>query len=263
MDTGTYGNLNIPPYAAKSSMPFGLELNINCWPREFWKFEPIQLDIELRLIGGGKPSFDIPDELDPGYGRFRLMIEDSLRERHLYRSPQHYCGVNKMRKITQIEPYRRDIPVFGQSGGYTFRRAGLHTLWIEFDTGHGVLRSNKLDVFIKPENSVDVSRENLRNYLSKPNAARTLFFREDLPDHRGIKTLADCINAVPDTSTAAEIHYTIGRTSLALSARNTAGRKKHNQKALHHLRIALDYEHLGTHRKNKAQAIIDKLSRTS
>ena len=83
MDTGIYGNLNTPQRLSQSSAPFGLELVVDCRPREFWQFEPIQLDLELRLVGGQALSINVPDEFDPGHQRFRLLIEDPNGERRL------------------------------------------------------------------------------------------------------------------------------------------------------------------------------------
>lgn len=261
MDTGTYGNLDSPGIRSLPSVPFGLELVIDCQPREFWQFEPVQLDIELRRVGESRQYFNVPDEIDPGYRRFRIMIENPSGERHLYHSTKHFCGHNSVLKIGGNTSFRRDIPIFGQAGGYTFRCAGVHRLWIEFEMKDGVVRSNTLEVFVKPEYGADSVRERDRHHLSNPRIAKVLFYREDLPDGKGVHLLGKYIDSFPDASSAAEIHYVLGRAMLAHAIRG----EKRNIRILHrkagdHLKRALDHEQLGSYRKYKAESIIDNMS---
>jgi hypothetical protein len=263
MDTGIYGNLDLPLPSLKASAPFGLELVIGCQPREFWQFEPVQLEIELRQVGGQTPGWMVADELDPGYRRFRLMIEDPIGERRLYRSTRHFCGVGHMRKVETNMPFRRDLPVFGQAGGYTFRRPGIHRLWVEFETEVGILCSNILDVFVKPEYGPDSVRKHARHHLSHPRVATVLFHREDLSDGKGLRALAGYIDRFPRSPSAAEIYYTLGRASLARAARVRKNVTVLHQKAADHLKRALDHEQLGLHRCQRAQAILDSLPRTT
>lgn len=263
MDTGIYGNLDLPLRPLSASAPFGLELVIDCQPREFWQFEPVQLEIELRQIGGPTPSRMVPDELDPGYRRFRLMIEDPIGERRLYRSTRHFCGAGHVRKVETNMPFRRDLPVFGQAGGYTFRRAGIHRLWVEFETEDGILCSNILDVFVKHEYGADPLREHARHHLSNQRVATVLFHREDLSDGKGLRALVAYIDRFPKSPSAAEIYYTLGRASLARAARVRKNVTVLHQKAADHLKRALDHEQLGLHRYQRAQAILENLPRTT
>jgi hypothetical protein len=263
MDTGIYGNLDMPVRPLSASGPFGLELVIDCQPREFWQFEPVQLEIELRQIGGPTPGWMVADELDPGYRRFRLMIEDPIGERRLYRSTRHFCGAGHMRKVETNMPFRRDLPVFGQAGGYTFRRPGIHRLWVEFETEVGILCSNILDVFVKPEYGPDSLRKHARHHLSHPRVATVLFHREDLSDGKGLRALAGYIDRFPKSPSAAEIYYTLGRASLARAARVRKNVTVLHRKAADHLKRALDHEQLGLHRCQRAQGILDSLPRTT
>lgn len=258
MDTGTDSNLNTPDFRFLPSAPFGLELVISCGPREFWQFEPIQLDIELRRVGESLQSLDVPDEIDPGYRRFRIMIEDPLGECRLYRSTKHFCGKERNLKIEKNASFRRDIPIFGQAGGYTFRRAGLHRLWVEFEMNGGVVRSNTLEVFVKPEYGTDSVRERDRHHLSNPRIAKVLFYREDLADSKGVNMLGEYIDRFPNAPSAGEIHYVLGRASLAHAIRGGNIKNLH-RKAAAHLKRALDHEQLGAYRRDKAQSIIDNL----
>lgn len=253
MEMGTYSNLNAPLNPSAPCAPFGLEIYIDCNPREFWQFEPIQLEIELRLVGGPTQSHEVPDELDPGYPRFRLMIEDSVGERKLYRSTKHFCSSGNVRKIEIGAPFRRDLPVFGQSGGYTFRRAGVHRLWVEFETKEGVIRSNTLDVNVKQEFPDDKDSRLHRSFLTNPFVANVLFYRDDLPHSNGIRSLIKYIDRFPEASSAAEIHYTLGLASISRALRMKKGGVKVKQEAAEHLKRAIDFELLGKHRREKSE----------
>jgi len=71
-----------------------------------------------------------------------FLIETPDGERYRYRSPKLYCGQGPSKWLPWlgIPP---DISIFGQSGGYTFRRPGRHLIWVEYGLGKGNrLKSN-------------------------------------------------------------------------------------------------------------------------
>lgn len=259
-DRGPSGNMDSPRQKTTSSSSFGLELSIDCTPREFWRFEPVQLEIGLRKIGGEALYQKVPDELDPGYKSFRIMIEEPNGERRLYRSTKHFCGAPGFLKITTGKPFRRDLAIFGQSGGYTFKSSGVHRLWAEFDTKKGVLRSNKLEIFIKPEHNVDDERDLYNKYLSNPRASKVLFHREDLSDGKGIRILKECMDSFPKAWSTGEIHYTLGKAIIVQAESNAKSASKQYLKASEHIKRALDFKFLGEYRRQKSIEILDELS---
>jgi hypothetical protein len=76
-----------PDWLNRASPKFGLSLTIDVQPREFWRFEPVQLDLCLQTVAAPH-QFVLPDEIDPGHKRFRIFIEDSNTERRMYQPPQ-------------------------------------------------------------------------------------------------------------------------------------------------------------------------------
>ena len=251
-------NMNRPDAQQTIDALLELDLSIHCQPREFWRFEPIQLEIMLGKSINKMPYFEVPDELDPGYKRFRIMIENPLGERRLYKPTEYFCGIGNMIKITADSPFHRDIPIFGQSGGYTFNYEGVHGIWAEFDTGHGVLRSNKLDILIKPERGSDQNRDLARQHLTKQRIASLLYYREDSTDGEGLNYLNNNIESLSEISSAAEIYYTLGRVML-----NHYGKIKNSKteinKAADYLKMAIDHAHLGFHRRLKSQELLNSL----
>jgi hypothetical protein len=175
------------------------------------------------------------------------MIEDPVGERRLYCPTKHFCGVGHVRKVEANAPFQRDLPIFGQAGGYTFRRVGVHRLWVEFETNDGALRSNTLDVFVKPEYGPDPLREHAREHLSNPRVATVLFHREDLSDGKGLRALAKYIDSFPHAPSAADIHYALGRAWLARAERVRKNVAVLHQQAAERLKRALDHEHPAGH----------------
>ena len=51
----------------------------------------------------------------------------------LYRSPVRFCSQESSLEISTDRPFVRDLPLFGQAGGYTFKTAGIHRVWADHD----------------------------------------------------------------------------------------------------------------------------------
>jgi hypothetical protein len=71
---------------------FGLDLTLAISRHEFAWSEPVELDVCLGRLRGVEQSFTVPDEIDPGYERFKLWILEPSGERRLYRAPLQYCS---------------------------------------------------------------------------------------------------------------------------------------------------------------------------
>jgi hypothetical protein len=110
-----------------------LQIQAEIEPAEFWPWEPVELDVTL--IPG--PAFEklklsIPDEIDPGYQSFEIWIEEPFGERRRYRPLRHYCALPAKIICKAGKPWRRDISIFCEAGGYTFRQTGTHRVWVRF-----------------------------------------------------------------------------------------------------------------------------------
>ncbi|MDF5995853.1 hypothetical protein P4200_19590 [Pseudomonas aeruginosa] len=136
--------------AGRAAASGQLALDVSTSSDEFWPMEPIMLNIRLSVTGTSKAV--VPAEVDPGYKRFRVMIRDPDGSVRLYRSPLRFCSQGASIEISAESPFVRDLPLFGQAGGYTFKAAGLHQVWAELDvTGRKLLRSNVCEINVLPE----------------------------------------------------------------------------------------------------------------
>jgi hypothetical protein len=202
------------PITKAAPLSKSLRLDISVARTSFWRFEPIQIEVGLSLANSRTPPILVPAVLDPSQSRFRFMIENDRGERALYRSPYRVCSGNDMLTISTKQAYRRDFPIFGQSGGLTFKRAGRHVIWAELDLGDKRLRSNELTIEIRSEVGLAARDLEMRSILSAPDVSRLLFHREDVKGRRAIQKLARYIELVPNVPAAGEINYSIARAML-------------------------------------------------
>jgi hypothetical protein len=200
------------PFKHAGSARFGLDLRVSLARQVFNYFDPIELDIELRLAPGIAGARSVPNTIDPGYDAFRLWIEEPDGSRRRYRSPRKYCWNGEEIEVTVDRPFLRDISIFAQASGYTFRRAGVHRLWAEFLLSNGErLVSPAVDFEIVSSERTSSKREK----LFTARDSRVLLYHRAL--RRGVSTgkmLVDYADQVPADPAAAGILYSLGRAYL-------------------------------------------------
>ncbi len=212
--------------------PFGLILRIDLARRSFYWFEPVELDVELTVAPGVNGSFVIPDRLDPGYASFRIWIEDPLGERRYLRSPRRYCATVSSLTISHKRPFRRDISFFGQAGGYTFRRSGVHRVWVEFTPSPDIsLRSNSLEVEIRAVRSNNDWEMDYRA-LATSHDGKTLFYHRQLQgDTKAAAPFEDFLLERRGFHAAASIRYALARNYLAQQIDSSKGTEDSDRRA--------------------------------
>jgi hypothetical protein len=258
-DTGPFAHHSVPSSRRRAPPAFGLELSLEMAQREFWDFEPVELDVELRVAGGVSRSFRVPDAIDPGYEIFTLWIEEPSGERRRYRSPRRYCSSTKTRRISPAKPFRRDISIFGEAGGYTFRRTGIHRIWAEFQPRpEETLRSNTLEVLVRPASVVREYRLAKRVLASSPRA-KILYHR--LLRHsrsRDLSILTSYAAANPCLNSRGSLQYAVARALHELGPASI-GVEPQTVRSL--LERALDGP-LGMHQRATAEALLGKQPRS-
>ena len=247
-----------------------LVLEIGMAAREFWRFEPVELDIRLRVAGGADDAGGVDDArgagpapgpirvpriLDPGYEDFRIWIHEPSGRERLYRSTVRYCWrTPSFIEVAPGRPFERDVTIFGEAGGYTFREPGVYRLRAELDLpadllglglrdrgrgrsrcGHRPPRlrllSNPLEINVLPPRPRSVEYRKLREVLERPDAARLLFYRDapaltqpgTRPTARrtleSLRALEDLATRCRDSRLARSIHKTLGRRFRGKSGR--------------------------------------------
>lgn len=261
IETDHEGHLNAPRSRSRL-LPLGLELQIDVAPREFHFFDPLELDVTLRVASGAHRMFQVPDCLDPGYSQFRIWIEEPDGSRRTLRSPHHYCPSGQQLHISPTTPFRRDIALFGEAGGHTFHRSGVHRVWVEFDvTGRKKIRSNVIELNVLSRRLRTARARVTRSLLIQGAVARLLYHKVDISNGRLLKKLATACEENPRWPCSSPLWYAIGRAHLRQINRQTADRPQSQlvQRCTKALQNAARSEELGVHRLAKTHAILEHL----
>jgi hypothetical protein len=185
----------------------------------FWNFEPVLLNVSLEPAGTTR-MVKVPAEIDPGYKSFRIVIREPNGRIRLYRAPFRFCPRRDKLTITRNAPFCRDIPIFGEAGGYTFQKAGRHQLWVEFDlTSRRTVRSDACTFeLLGPDRSAAFDAQ--RAVLNARQSAKTLFYREG--SATGVKSLVNSLEALEGIrpQTIAMTKYICGRAACKAGKRS-------------------------------------------
>lgn len=239
-----------------------LELKIDVDQREFWPFEPIELEVALKLRPDGPDSLSVPDEIDPGYDRFQIWIEEPTGGRRRYRSPRRYCGNAATIRIERNRAFKRDISIFLGGGGYTFRVPGLNRISARLTLPDGtIVESNDVPVEVRP------ARPDLRDYRTLHDVcthrpvARLLYYRTARLSPRDVERLETFIRGRRRTSAAAAgTLYALGRHFERGAWRRTGTSARRARKmAIARLERAADHPELSSHRRRLSARLAEDL----
>lgn len=223
----------------------------------FWYFEPVEL--ELTVTAKGRIAI-VPDTLDPGYPTFEIWIEDPIGERRRYRPLCFYCRPSETFTVEPTKPFRRDISIFGESGGFTFRVPGIHKIWVRWNSGSGgVIESNPVEVELRraaPDS--DVYRA-LSAFLTDPKIARLAFHRDGNFRAKQIKRVMDRCAALAREGAVGGVSYSLGRMLAQRVFSGGRGQLDSPEEAIRLLEPLSQHEFLGDHRRAKVEAVIDEL----
>lgn len=260
-DSSLGGSHNQPTHWRPPGLSGVARLRIAMQRPTFWYWEPLELDLALS-VATGHSTIAIPDELDPGYRRFRIWIESADGDRRMYRSPRHYCSTGEKRRIIAGDPFRRDISIFGESGGYTFRRPGTFKIWAEFDLGRAQwLRSNVIEVEVRSPAHARGREREIGNVLSRNESRALLYHRLDPSEGRGVSLLAQLCQAHPRAAVVPAVQYAMARALLFESRRHgdRDSQAALERRAIRHLERATGAATLGEHQRRRGRELIESL----
>jgi hypothetical protein len=260
--TGDLGNEDHPS-GASTFKSTTLTLAVDITPKEFWAWEPVELDINLSVqTGKSAQPVRIPDRLDPGYSTFEVWIEEPSGERRRYRSTKHYCAGNSDLQIGTRDKFQRDISIFVESGRYTFRKAGIHRVWATFRiSDRRKLQSKPIEVMVRSRhlNETRAQRrlDETRRLLT--TSVRTLFYRSGFVRPREVAALEELIIRIPREHSGAAAQYALGRLFYDQMKRYPKMKKEWTHKAKPYLQAALNHAALSQNRRRRATAIVDEM----
>lgn len=230
-----------------------ISLRIHLAREQILAFEPIEMDIRIRA----SKRVVLPDEIDPGYPRFRIWIQKPSGEKSLYRSPRHYCPSGRTFNLNPGESFERDISIFGQSGGYTFTSPGEYKISADFQiTSRALLCSNELKIEVLP-----VRKEwKYRLFLAEPEIARLLYYRRLGTRPRDLQRLMKYRSQYRRDPNAAAIDYAVGRIHTTLTKVSSSQAIRVNKRlAIKHLKRAADYQNLGRNARRIACDCLEEM----
>jgi hypothetical protein len=263
-DFGERGTVGVDDRDNEDRVPEkNLKLTLSMDPEEFWAFEPVELDVSLRLSPSSDRKFiTVPDRIDPGYEEFELWIEEPDGARRRYRPCNHYCEKPKNRNISRKQPFLRDISIFGQSGGYTFNRAGPHKIWAVFRLPQKrFIRSNILKVTVKPDDREGSQYHRLYQELTHPGIPGLLFYRPGVFKKDLMKLLIEISGHYRNSFTGPLVDYALGRMFFSALNMLSSGNQKDKLKddSRRYLESSLNSGHPKTNRYKKAETLIQEL----
>ncbi|GFO57422.1 hypothetical protein GMSM_44290 [Geomonas sp. Red276] len=234
-----------------------IELHIQLSHSQFWHFEPVELEVELMVQQQHGGSVLIPKEIDPGYDRFEIWITRPDGELHRYRPSRRHCYNPEELEISSTMPYRRDIPIFLQSGGYTFPMPGRYVIEARLRfSGDYSLVSNKIECeVLKPRDDSAVFTA-LRDACSSIEAMKLLRYRSHLPHRADFARLADLAEKFPAHPTAATIEYSLGKVLLKAAATHREHAQGLREEGRQRLQSVMEHPIVGIHRRSVVASLI-------
>ncbi len=234
-----------------------LELRIGLSHDEFWHFEPVELEVELTVPNQESGAIVVPEEMDPGYSRFEIWITRPDGEQHRYRPSRRHCSNPATVEISHTKPYRRDIPIFLQSGSYTFPMTGRYAIQVRLRlSADQQLVSNIVECeALKPQPDSEVYVAS-RDALSSAEAVRLLRYRSRLPHRSDFARLVRFTERHPSQASAATVGYSLGKVLLKAAEANPDDVQDLREQGLNHLTRAAEHHSLGTHRRSVISRLI-------
>jgi hypothetical protein len=244
--------------APRRRVPVRLELTA---PQpEFHAFEPMEIDVAVRLQGPDHKKLEIPDEIDPGYDGFAIWITEPGGARRRYRPTERYCRNDASVVLTRTRPFKRDIAIFGGAGGYTFRKAGTHVIEAVLALPNlPSIRSNSIEVYVKPPAPRSAAYRDLDEVLTLPEVASLLYYRAGATRSPAIGHLTELCARRQGTAAAANAHYALGRMFAKQAAVLRRGDVRRNRIKLaeSHLRAAARSRCLCGHRAERTHELLE------
>lgn len=235
----------------------GLRLTIRMMQEEFWQFEPVELDLRLEVVEEGLQVM-VPNEIDPSYERFQIIITEPTGSVRLYNPPAVCCANKHQLTLTTANPFVRDITLFGQAGKYTFHEPGRYQIQALFFVYGTVLRSNIVEIVVIEPAIRDRFYRDASPVFRNQTIAEAMYYRHVPLDSRLLLPALEIGKRYPSTAAVAGFNYALGRGLL-----NRAGNRatptdsaKDHQTGLAYLARALDSNKLLGHRATLAERLL-------
>jgi len=251
---GPFGPAANEPFSKKSKVITVLRLRISVSQKEFWYFEPIEMDVRLSSI----QPITVPDKIDPGYENFIIHVTRPNGTVFKYRSPRVYCQNLTQLEIAPGKPFIRDISIFGQSGGYTFTLPGEYKIQCVFNCGKdGSVISNTLSVYVKQPAIARQKFQLLQDALTRKEPALLLYHRNGIFRPQSIRLIEEIAAKEKKSDLGVNLMYALARFKTGkVKKLNSAEKQEINRMS----NIALDSGKLGKAREKNLTSLSKQLN---
>lgn len=255
--TSSWGAVeNNPREPAKND----LRLHIALDRQEMWYFEPLELDLRISAKRGARVR-RIPDQIDPGYERLRIWLEEPDGRRSYYRPPVRYCSNPAKVVVAPGRDFVRDVTLFAGAAGYTFKTPGIYRIRASYRVGpREVLWSNIETLNVKPARPGMKEYENASAILKSPQMAHILLYHRPRRLRLDVvRQLAEVAKRIPDRTSAGAVRYESAQLLSRIPASRRGAATRQVLSGLE--RSILDGGH-GRYREQHALELVDTLRKS-
>lgn len=165
--------------------------------------------------------------------------------------------------VSASKPFKRDISLFVEAGGYTFTKAGKHEIWTTFKASKKrFLRSNRIEVYVKPETPFDVNYRKLRHEMTRPSHARLFYFRRPSRCRLELQRLDKFLKTCSIPSVRSGVRYALGRAEAWAATRTKSNARTQGlvESSVKNLDQVVESREQTPHRRLKAENMIANLT---
>ncbi len=236
-----------------------LRLEIEASQDDFAFFEPVELDI--RLVTYAQRA-RLESNIDPGHSDFVIWIEQPDGTRRRYRPLRRYCGGEKKIEVRPDSPFTRDLSVFIESGGYTFRNPGSHKVFATLMLPNNqVLRSNSITLNVRNHYGKTAFGAHLQQVMTRRQVAGLLYHRSGRFHHSVVEATNELARRSRDGMIKANLYYALGRYLrwASVYARTRKTQKKYRNRASDFFERCISRPELSSQRRQNAESELAEL----
>jgi hypothetical protein len=170
---------------------------------------------------------------------------------------------NRLRHINYGKPFKRDISIFRQSGGYTFPIAGRYEIQLVLRLSpKKSLISNIIACEVlraKPNSKIYVAMQ--KAFLSE-EAVKFLRYKSRIPSRADFLRLKGFADQHKSTPSASAVHYSLGRAMMRLADVETGITRSSRirKQGLVYLEKAANHHDLGKHRRDRIEQMLTEFN---
>jgi len=230
--------------------------------------EPLILDVKLCTSQGSRATYRVPNELDTGFDRMRVFVEQPYGARLRVRSRHQFCGFGGTYHIGPGKPLRNNVNLFSQGGRPIFDQPGHYSIHCEFflelpSGRQEVIASDPVEVDVMPwDRCKRLGMDAAARFLRQPAVAQFLEFRGELNRprvHRAMQRFVDDHRSKRSALYIAFSQYVLARAERARLRRGRRKSQECKEQIARHIEAALASDGLSIGSHSTARNILREI----